>query len=104
MNKTLQNADSVLQIVQQKHNQGIIRSQDVNNATVNKLMIQERIQQLQNGIEQQYNLLKSLCDVPVSTEILIENQKENSTENMAILFNSLKTQRYCDFESPGFFG
>jgi OMF family outer membrane factor len=84
LNKTLQNADSVTQIVQQKHNQGIIRSQDVNNARVNKLMIQDRIQQLQNGIEQQYNLLKSLCDVPVSTKILIENQNSNSIENTTI--------------------
>jgi OMF family outer membrane factor len=93
LNQTLQNADSVMQIIQQKHNQGIIRSQDVNNATVNKLMIKDRIQQLQNGIEQQYNLLKSLCDVPVSSEILIENQNSNSTENVAILPNSLKSQQ-----------
>lgn len=93
LNQTLQNADSVTQIVQQKHNEGIIRSQDVNNATVNKLMIQDRIQQLQNGIEQQYNLLKSLCDIPASTEILIENQDSNSRENMTILTNSLKSQQ-----------
>lgn len=93
LNKTLQNADSVLKIVEQKHNQGIIRSQDVNNATVNKLMIQDRIQQNKNGIEQQYNLLKSLCDIPVSSEILVENQNENSAKNMAILPNSLKTQQ-----------
>ncbi len=93
LNQTLQNADSVTQIVQQKHNQGIIRSQDVNNATVNKLMIQDRIQQNENGIEQQYNLLKSLCDVPASTEILIENQDSNSRENMTILTNSLKSQQ-----------
>jgi outer membrane protein TolC len=93
LNQTLQNADSVMQIVQQKHNQGIIRNQDVNNATVNKLMIQDRIQQLQNGIEQQYNLLKSLCDIPSSTEILIENQHSNSAENVAVLTNSLKSQQ-----------
>lgn len=93
LNQTLQNADSVMQIVQQKHNQGIIRSQDVNNATVNKLMIQDRIQQLQNGIEQQYNLLKSLCDIPATTDILIENQHSNSSENVAVLTNSLKSQQ-----------
>lgn len=93
LNQTLQNTDSVMQIVQQKYNQGIIRSQDVNNATVNKLMIQDRIQQLQNGIEQQYNLLKSLCDIPSSTDILIENQYSNSNQNMSVLSNSLKSQQ-----------
>lgn len=56
-------------------------------------MIQDRIQQNENGIEQQYNLLKSLCDVPASTEILIENQDSNSRENMTILTNSLKSQQ-----------
>lgn len=93
LNQTLQNADSVMQIVQQKHKQGIIRSQDVNNAAVNKLTIQDRIQQLQNGLEQQYNLLKSLCDIPDSTEILIENQHSTSNDNVAVLSNSLKSQQ-----------
>lgn len=93
LNQTLQNADSVMQIVQQKHIQGIVRSQDVNNATVNKLMIQDRIQQLHNSIELQYNLLKSLCDIPASTEILIENQYSASSENMTVLTNSLKSQQ-----------
>lgn len=93
LNQTLQNADAVMQIIQQKHNQGIIRSQDVNNAAVNKLIIQDRIQQLQNGIEQQYNLLKSLCDVAASTEIVIENQHPNSNDNVTALTNSLKSQQ-----------
>jgi outer membrane protein TolC len=93
LNQTLQNADSVMQIVQRKHNQGIIRSQDVNNATVNTLMIQDRIQQLQNSIEQQYNLLKSLCDIPTSTDILVENQHSTSSDNVAVLTNSLKSQQ-----------
>lgn len=48
--KTRQNADSVLTIIENKFNQGIIRSQDVNNAQVNKLMIQDKIQQVQNTI------------------------------------------------------
>jgi OMF family outer membrane factor len=93
LNQTLQNADSVTQIVQQKYKQGIIRSQDVNNAAVNKLTLQDRIQQLQNGLEQQYNLLKSLCDIPDSTEILIENQHSTSKDNVAALSNSLKSQQ-----------
>lgn len=92
LTKTLQNADSVLAIVKQKYSQGIIRSQDVNTATVNQLLIQDRIQQAQNGIEQQYVLLKSLCDIPISSIVTIEHQIKNS-ENIAIENNTLKVQQ-----------
>lgn len=92
LTKTLQNADSVLAIVQQKYSQGIIRSQDVNTATVNQLLLQDRIQQAQNGIEQQYVLLKSLCDIPISSIVTIEHQVKNS-ENIAIENNTLKVQQ-----------
>lgn len=92
LTKTLQNADSVLTIVKQKYSQGIIRSQDVNTATVNQLLLQDRIQQAQNSIEQQYVLLKSLCDIPISSILTIEHQVKN-LENIAIENNTLKVQQ-----------
>ena len=70
--KTLLHADSILQIFQNKFDQSIIRSQDVNNAKVNKLMIKDRLQQIQNAMEQQYNLLKLLCDADAATIIEID--------------------------------
>lgn len=79
--KTLVHADSILQIFQNKFNQGIIRSQDVNNAKVNKLMIKDRLQQIQNAMEQQYNLLKLLCDADAATIIEIEH-KDNTTTTL----------------------
>lgn len=79
--KTLVHADSILQIFQNKFDQGIIRSQDVNNAKVNKLMIKDRLQQIQNAMEQQYNLLKLLCDADAATVIEIEH-KDNTTTTL----------------------
>lgn len=79
--KTLVHADSILQIFQNKFDQGIIRSQDVNNAKVNKLMIKDRLQQIQNAMEQQYNLLKLLCDADAETIFEIEH-KENKTTTL----------------------
>lgn len=79
--KTLLHADSILQIFQNKFEQGIIRSQDVNNAKVNKLMIKDRLQQIQNAMEQQYNLLNLLCDADAETIIEIEHI-ENATTTL----------------------
>lgn len=92
--KTRQNADSVLTIIENKFNQGIIRSQDVNNAQVNKLMIQDKIQQVQNTIEQQINLLKSLCETTTETNFVISYKTDLTTqENGLVSLNTLKTQQ-----------
>jgi len=92
--KTHQNADSVLTIIENKLNQGIIRSQDVNNAQVNKLMIQDKIQQVQNTIEQQINLLKSLCETTTETNFVITHKTNLTTqENGLVSLNTLKTQQ-----------
>jgi outer membrane protein TolC len=94
LKKTYQNADSVLKIVENKFNQGIIRGQDVNTAKVNKLLIQDRIQQTQNNIEQQHNLLKSLCDAPTTTTLVVEHENtSNGQETKVILPNTLKAQQ-----------
>jgi OMF family outer membrane factor len=73
--KTLLNADTILKIFQDKYQQGIIRSQDVNNAKVNKLLIQDRLQLLQNALEREYNLLKLLCDADMNLKFVIEYQE-----------------------------
>lgn len=89
--KTLVHADSILQIFQNKFDQGIIRSQDVNNAKVNKLMIKDRLQQVQIATEQQYNLLKLLCDVDAAIIIEIGHNDNTTTtlQQPAIALNTL---------------
>ena len=44
--KNLSATDTLLQIVSNKFNQGLIRQQDVNDATVNKLALQDKLNQL----------------------------------------------------------
>jgi len=87
--KTLLHADSILQIFQNKFEQGIIRSQDVNNAKVNKLMIKDRLQQIQNAMEQQYNLLKLLSDADAATIIEIEHKENATLQQPVISLNTL---------------
>lgn len=87
--KTLLHADSILQIFQNKFEQGIIRSQDVNNAKVNKLVIKDRLQQIQNAMEQQYNLLKLLSDADAATIIEIEHKESTTLQQPVISLNTL---------------
>ena len=71
--KNLSATDTLLQIVSNKFNQGLIRQQDVNDATVNKLVLQDKLNQLNISLEQQYNSLKILCEIPIGTKINIDN-------------------------------
>ena len=67
------NADTLTQIMQSKLNEGIARSQDVNNATANKLAIEDKLQQLQIQLTGQLNALKSLCDIDTGVAVNIED-------------------------------
>ncbi len=69
--QTLSSADSLVLIVKNKFAQGIVREQDVNNLIVNQLVIKDKLQQLQVSLEQQYNSLKILCDIPSTKKINI---------------------------------
>jgi OMF family outer membrane factor len=57
-------ADTLLMIVSDKYAQGLVRRQDVNDASVNKINLADRRKQLALNLEQQYNSLKILCDIP----------------------------------------
>jgi outer membrane protein TolC len=66
--------DTLLMIISDKFLQGQVRQQDVNDATVNKLTLQDKLKQLQVSLEQQCNSLKILCDIPPNTTIRIEEE------------------------------
>jgi hypothetical protein len=42
-------------------------------------MIKDRLQQIQNAMEQQYNLLNLLCDADAATIIEIEHNENTNT-------------------------
>ncbi|GAB3522573.1 hypothetical protein GCM10027442_47810 [Emticicia fontis] len=70
-------ADTILQIVQNKYNQGLLRQQEVNEAKINKINIEDKIEQIDYMIQQQYDLLKTLCDTDENIHLLFtENQEE----------------------------
>ena len=64
-------ADSILLITKNKFDQGIIREQDMNNANVNLLNIQDKLIQLKLSLDQNYNSLKILCDLKVDSNLQI---------------------------------
>jgi len=72
--KNLSSTDTLLQIVTNKFGQGLVTQQDVNNGTINKLTLQDKLNQLNISLEQQYNSLKILCDIPMKIGVVIEDE------------------------------
>ncbi len=92
-------ADTLLLIVNNKLAQGLVRQQDVNDASINKLTLQDKLNQLKISLEQQYNSLKILCDITPGTDLIIEdalnyNQQFSSdmTVNSQLQFKSSALQ------------
>jgi outer membrane protein len=77
--KTLENADSVVRIFRNKLEEGVSRPQDVNSAVANSLSIQDKLQQLEVELAQQYNALKTFCDIDPGVSIEIPPDKKPSS-------------------------
>lgn len=71
LQKNLYTADTLQIIMQNKYTEGIVRQQDLNDATINKLALEDKLNQLKISLSQQYNALKILCDIPQSEDIII---------------------------------
>ncbi len=74
--KSLLAADTLLMIMQNKYSEGIVRQQDLNDAHINKLTLSDNLEQLNLSLKQHYYSLKVLCDIPESTEIIIDEQPD----------------------------
>ncbi len=85
-------ADSILQIVQQKYAQGLIRPQEINDAKFNKITIEDKIEQLNFLLKQQYTILKMLCDVEEEVELFFKDN-ETILENVTVERNDLKVKQ-----------
>ncbi len=64
-------ADTLYRFTLDKFSNGLASTQDLNDSKVNKLNIEESINQLQYQIKQQYIALKILCDIPDDNKLLI---------------------------------
>lgn len=69
--KNLYTADTLHIILQNKYTEGIVRQQDLNDATINKLALEDKLNQLKISIEQQYYAIKILCDIPENEDLII---------------------------------
>lgn len=69
-------ADTLLNILKNKFDEGLTRKQDVNDAEINKLTLQDKLNQMRVSLRQQYNDLKTLCDAPDSANIVINSKLE----------------------------
>jgi outer membrane protein TolC len=67
-------ADTLLTISKNKYQEGMVKQQDVNDATVNYLSTLESENQLEFLIKQQYLALKILCDIPETDSISIQQK------------------------------
>lgn len=76
MKKNLLNNDSILHTVINKFEQGIVRQQDVNQAKVNRLLIEDKVNQLEVSINQQIIALKVLCEL--ESELVLKHTVENN--------------------------
>ncbi len=83
-------ADTLLQITNNKYNEGLGKQQDVNDAMVNLLNIQETKRQIDFTIIQQYYVFKNLCDLPDSINIKVSQQVDESLNNVGI--TAIKSQ------------
>jgi len=72
--KNTLSADSILQVVKNKYAEGLVRQQDVNDATVTELNLQNNLKQLQINLEQQYYSLKLLCDTPPDVTLVVDDE------------------------------
>lgn len=87
--KNLFTADTLQTIMQNKYTEGIVRQQDLNDATINKLSLADKLTQLEISLNQQYYALKVLCDIPQNTElILTENAVYNQPFNLDLQTNN----------------
>ena len=73
LNVNYTNNQKIEEVVRNKNKEGLVRSQDVNQAAVNLLQIEDKKMQLETTLLQQINTLKVLCDINFDTKLNLSN-------------------------------
>lgn len=82
------------EIVSNKQKEGLARQQDLNQATANVLQIEDKETQLTTILLQQYNIIKTVCDIPITTTLELNDTQENITKNTNLdVTNTLLSQQ-----------
>ena len=93
------NTKKIEDIVSNKQKEGLARQQDLNQATANVLQIEDKQTQLATVLLQQNNILKTACDIPITTVLEITDSQENPTENTVLdVSNTLLSQQSMLFQ------
>ena len=92
-------SDSIQKIAQNKFELGLIREQDINNAMVNTLNVQDKLSQLKTLHAQQINTLKILCDISSGTAITLQNQSKLELQDATQKSVSNLNSRYSDLQN-----
>ncbi|OMP76015.1 TolC family protein [[Flexibacter] sp. ATCC 35208] len=95
---SLDNADTLTAIMVNKQQEGIARQQDVNNAKANQLSIQDKLQQLEVNLEEQYSSLKLLCDMDPDTPITIEETADQGNFDASLTATGYLTQLQSEWQ------
>jgi outer membrane protein TolC len=76
------------EVVRNKNKEGLLRSQDVNQAAVNLLQIEDKKMQLETTLLQQINALKVLCDINFDIKLNLSNSETEINDFQKIEVNS----------------
>lgn len=95
---SLDNADTLTTIMVNKQQEGIARQQDVNNAKANQLSIQDKLQQLEVNLEEQYSSLKLLCDIDPNTPVSIEEATSPANFDASLTATGYLTQLQSEWQ------
>jgi outer membrane protein TolC len=92
--KNLTAADTLVQVAQQKFEQGLGKQQDLNDSKVNRLNLAENVRQIEYLLQQSYLSLKTLSDIPEAEAIAINEKPEMAPALLrpSILMNDLAFQ------------
>lgn len=78
--RNLQVADTILQNILMRFAKGLIKQQEVNDARINLMILEQSVQQITYAIQQQYQALRLLSDSPDQDSLMITEVLEMIAE------------------------
>lgn len=89
LEESLMANDTILVIMRSKFRQGLVKQQEVNDAEVNKIVLEDKLSQTKHNVNKQYISLKILCDIPLESEIKILDNEPLKEFNTALVAYSI---------------
>jgi OMF family outer membrane factor len=92
-------ADSILKIVEGKNALGMVRAQDLNDATINLIQYQNKLDQAKTAVENQYFMLAILLDTEKSLEVSADLWAYSPTMESSLATGDLSVKSYLAREA-----